>query len=581
MTMKFNDLLNRYMDDIGLTAKKLSTLSGLGDATISRYRSGERTPNDVEKVKVLAHALCVASNNKYNEKQLLEQFLKSTRLNSAQDFSYKFSLLLDTLDIKLNKLAEYMNYNPSMISRIRMNKRRPVDINSFVNLLVSYISQEYNSAEEKFKVCNLLELDFNKKESIKINDELYINELRNWLLQNSTTKKKNIDVNKVNPTSYLNKLDEFNLNDYIEAIHFNDIKIPSVPFQTLTTKTYVGIKEIRKAEIDFLKSTVLSKSKEPLSMCSDMPMEDMAKDMDFSKKWMFGLAMVLKKGLPINIIHNLDRPFNELMLGLESWIPLYMTGLIRPYYIPNRQNEVYGHLHYSSGEVALVGECITSHRDDTRYYLTRKKTEVEFYKRVNKHLLENALPLMEIFTSESKDELYKFLEKNNNFKKLIHKYTVPGIYTMSEELLIRILKRNKLSNNEVKKLVSYRAQLLSNIKDYLRENEILDYVYKYSKEDFVEDKIEINIAESFINKKITYTYDEYLEHIFLNNKFKNSNENYDFTFTNVKEFKRIQFTIAKGKWVLISKGAHPNICFLVMHPILRDAIENMEIAVKE
>lgn len=33
---------------------------------------------------------------------------------------------------------------------------------------------------------------------------------------------------------------------------------------------------------------------------------------------MFGVAMSLKKGLNLNIIHNIDRPFNEMMLGLES-----------------------------------------------------------------------------------------------------------------------------------------------------------------------------------------------------------------------------------------------------------------------
>ena len=48
---------------------------------------------------------------------------------------------------------------------------------------------------------------------------------------------------------------------------------------------------------------------------------DMAKDMDFNRKWMFAIAMSLKKGLHLNIIHNIDRPFHEMMLGLESWIP--------------------------------------------------------------------------------------------------------------------------------------------------------------------------------------------------------------------------------------------------------------------
>ena len=49
------------------------------------------------------------------------------------------------------------------------------------------------------------------------------------------------------------------------------------------------------SELDFLKSTVLSKSSAPVIMYSDMPMKEMAKDPEFPKKWMFGMAMMLKK----------------------------------------------------------------------------------------------------------------------------------------------------------------------------------------------------------------------------------------------------------------------------------------------
>ena len=45
-----------------------------------------------------------------------------------------------------------------------------------------------------------------------------------------------------------------------------------------------------------------------------------------------GLAAILKKGLRLNMVHDLNRPYAEMMLGLESWIPLYMTGQIAPWY---------------------------------------------------------------------------------------------------------------------------------------------------------------------------------------------------------------------------------------------------------
>ena len=64
------------------------------------------------------------------------------------------------------------------------------------------------------------------------------------------------------------------------------------------------IQEMMEAELDFMKATVLSKSMEPVTMYSDMPLEEMAKDPEFPKKWMFGLAMMLKKGLHLNTVHS-------------------------------------------------------------------------------------------------------------------------------------------------------------------------------------------------------------------------------------------------------------------------------------
>ena len=51
-------------------------------------------------------------------------------------------------------------------------------------------------------------------------------------------------------------------------------------------------------------------------------MEKAGEDMNFTKKFMFGLAMCLKKGYHLNMIHNLNRPFKEIMMGINGWIPL-------------------------------------------------------------------------------------------------------------------------------------------------------------------------------------------------------------------------------------------------------------------
>lgn len=156
-------------------------------------------------------------------------------------------------------------------------------------------------------------------------------------------------------------------------------------------------------------------------MYNDMPMEDISKDVEFAKKWMFAIAMSLKKGLHLNIIHNLDRPFNELLLGLEGWIPIYMTGQISPYYFKQPTDKLFAHTLYLSDICALSGEGIRGYHNQSKYYLTCKKNELHFYKTRASHLLKKASSLMDIYTENNKDDFEQFIrnEKNDNEHNII------------------------------------------------------------------------------------------------------------------------------------------------------------------
>ena len=208
-----------------------------------------------------------------------------------------------------------------------------------------------------------------------------------------------------------------------------------------------------ESELDFLKATVLSKSMAPVTMYSDMPLSEMAKDPEFPKKWMFGMAMMLKKGLHLNQIHNIDRPFDEMMLGLESWIPMYMTGQISPYYFKNAQNNIFLHFLKVSGAAALSGEAIAGYHADGKYYLTKSKREVEYYQKRADEMLSNAYPLMDIYRSERENDLNAFLsdDTRRSGKRRSILSTLP-LYTMSEKLLNRILSRHGTDAEQAEKI---------------------------------------------------------------------------------------------------------------------------------
>lgn len=162
-----------------------------------------------------------------------------------------------------------------------------------------------------------------------------------------------------------------------------------------------------------------------------------------------GLAAILKKGLRLNMVHDLNRPYAEMMLGLESWIPLYMTGQIAPWYPRGRHNSVYGHLLFCSGVAAMDGECIAGDFGHGRFLFCQAKKDLPYYRRRADALLQMAQPLMDIYRDASEGAYSSFLFANTHeageYRAVL---TALPPHTLSDECLTRLLKKNGVSSSE-------------------------------------------------------------------------------------------------------------------------------------
>ena len=575
--MKFNEILNKYLKELNCSSKKLSTESELSQSVISRYRSGERTPaKESEQMNKLTTALFnIAQENgqkKYTFDKIKNDFnatLSNDNFNYAT-FSSNLNTLITSLDINTNDMAKYIVFDASHISRIRNGKARPSNPMEFSNKICSYVFSRYKNPED---ISNLQAIIGCKKSDLS-NSKFY-NTLSAWLTSEATSIKSQT-------SDFLYNLDSFNLDDYIKVIKFDKLKVPSIPFYKVKTKHYYGLEEMKEGELNFFKATVLSKSKEDIFMCSDMPMEDMAEDVDFGKKWMFAIAMCLKKGHHLNIIHNLDRPFKEMMLGLESWIPIYMTGQISPYYLKDNKNNIYNHFDYVSGTVALNGECIKGFHNKGMYYLTTNKKEIEYYKEKSDLLLKKASPLMEIYRENNSKEYELFLRKDENILSDRKRYlsSLP-LFTITDDLLIKILKRNKLTNTDIDKIVKYKNNELKYMNNIIKNNKVYDYTYIIKENEFEKDSPSLLLNNLFYDKKINYSYKEYIEHQKLTNVYAKKKKNYEINYINEKTFNNITISFLKNNYVVISKSSNPTIHFVIKHPKLIEAIENFSPLIKE
>lgn len=568
--MTFSEQLNKYIKQIECSSKDLVIFSGLTSSVISRYRRGERTPSlkskQLEQLTDGLYKLSVTKEMNITKEEIYTA-LSDTLNDISIDFeqlSKNFNNLVTTLNINVAELSRLSSYDASFLSRIRTGNGNPSHPKDFATTVCNFIMKKYTSDDDKKAVALLINSSLEELE----NDLNYFNKLFNWFTTNSTPSHNYID-------DFLTNLDKFDLNEYIKAIHFDEMKVPFVPFYKTISKTYYGIEEMKKGELDFFKATVLSKNSEPIFMCSDMPMEDMAQDIEFGKKWMYAIAIMLKKGLHLNIIHNLDRPFNEMMLGLESWLPIYMTGQISPYFLKKSQDNIYCHFNYVSGTVALFGECINGYHDKGKYTLTTNKNDISYYKTKSKILLNKATPLMEIYKKENKNLYSSFITASINVRGNRRRIlsSLP-IHTISDELLMKILKRNKVSNEDIKN-IQFSIQEQKEIIDNTLQTDIFeDEIVEISKEEFIKSPLSLFLADSFFETEIYYTYEDYLEHLKLTKEYSENNTNYKLTFNNHHIFKNIQILILEEHWVMISKNKNPSIHFVIHHPKLRNAIEN-------
>ena len=569
--MKFCELLNDIIVKCSCTAGDLCSGSDISPSTLRRYRSGERVPSaDSKTLAALTAAIASVAEEKnipgLDEKTVMTQILACDDILSTriEDLLYHFDTLLTLLSVSTSRLSQKINYDASTISRFRSGQRQPAEPLKFAKDVADIIAQISEQPEDLAVLAKLLACS----EEALVNEKDRAEKINHWILYGPARAENTI-------STFLSKIDDFDLNEYIKAIHFDEMKVPTVPFQIPSSRTCFGLKEMMEAELDFMKATVLSKSMEPVTMYSDMPLEEMAKDPEFPKKWMFGLAMMLKKGLHLNMIHNIDRPFAEMMLGLESWIPMYMTGQISPYYLKGVQNNVFLHFLKVSDAASLSGEAISDHQADGKYYLTKSRKEISYYKKRAEQLLQNAHSLMDIYREDRMNEWNAFLLSDARVSgKRRNILSAPPLYTMESDFLIEFLAGHNVADPDASRILAYQKAQRGYIEEILQRETITEEIPVIDSEEFGQYPVSLSLSGMFYDQDLSYSYDDYLAHMDHTRAFADSHPNYKLLSLSTQVFRNLQIRIHEDHNVMISKDKSPAVHFVIHHPKLRSAIEN-------
>lgn len=556
--MKFSEKLNGYIRRLSCTAKELSEASQLSSAAISRLRSGSRLPDGKDLERLVGGILAVAARK--GVRGLSAEEVRSD-LSEASDlflldaelFRGNLNRLLEALSVSVSDLARTLNYDTSYLSRVRSGQRTPADLRGFSAEVAKYAAGRFTGEPQRLTVAQLIGVSPKDLSD----DAAYYRLLLKWLTGDGRSGANSV-------MAFLETLDRFDQEGYLKAIRYGEWKVPTVPFSFPTTKRYYGAEEMKKGVLDFLKVTAFSKSEEPAILYNGIPLEESGED-DFRKKYRFGLAVLVKKGLRLRMIHDVGHPFSELMQSLSGYIPFYMSGQLTPYWLENggafcRSLQV-------SGAAAIAGECVADGVSHGMACLTKGREELSFYGMQAEDLLKKSRPLMEILRAEEREQFFASAAAGTGAFRC--RLSGLPLYTASEALLRRMLESRGIPEEEGRAVLARAARQREQAEAFLKRGTALVEVPQLSEEAFSESSVGIE----GLSKEAFYRFEEYREHLHETLEFIGLHENCGLKETEAPVFRSLDLWICPGEWAVIAKKGRETVSFLTRYPPLLRSLE--------
>ncbi|NLK24944.1 MAG: hypothetical protein GX309_13465 [Clostridiales bacterium] len=153
------------------------------------------------------------------------------------------------------------------------------------------------------------------------------------------------------------------------------------------------------------------------------------------------------------------------------------------------------------------------------------------------------------------------------------------LYTATDELIDKILRKNNILNEE--KIKEYVINQRKMIDEILKHDTITEEIPILTEEEFKQFPMTLSLSGMFFEKDIFYSWEDYQKHLYLIREYEKSHVNYIVKENFNSAFRNIQIVIHEGKWVILSKNKTPAIHFLIQHPKMINAFENMIIQVIE
>lgn len=466
------------------------------------------------------------------------------------NFAEKLDFLMTLTKTSNSTLAQWSNIDPSYVSRLRRGDRTPASFESYTIAMAMYFAK---NCSQDFQWNAIVEMMGGRDSSKSITDK----EARKELIHAWLSDEKPVKGSMVR--GFLDNM-TFSQNTGFTGSAPKHSEAASTVLENASVAT--GKQGMRNSAIIFLEKVISSGRKHTLLLFSDQDTSWISEDPGFMRQWAEALTRVLMAGNRIKIIHTVSRNTDEMMTAIRSWVPLYMTGAIEPYYYPKLRDGLFKRtLYVAPGTIAVSSATMGSDLSDTTQFIVTDADSVASFEREFMRYLNICKPLMKIYrksdTLTFKDDLLDFEDTDSS----VRVEGPPALYTLPMGTIETLISSNKaFPKNDIMDFMKRRT---ARFEKHIEENEHLHQIVLPDIDMVRERKAEIVLSDYFCNDPQFYTADLLTAHIKNIIRYMRAFPNYHIRIIDQSENLGYILYAKEEKGVLVTKTSYPSVTFIM------------------
>lgn len=465
-------------------------------------------------------------------------------------FKEKLDFIMTLTKTSNSRLAKYASLDNSYISRLRNGNRSLPKKESFTAIFAAYFASHLRTDQAKAMLCQVIPIDFS---DIPGSEADLSKLIHSWLTDG---KKDTMDLVNI----YIHKLKTKEKINYQET---KGIEIRAGYYHEI--ESYIGPEGNSDAIINFLKIATMTKSPSKLFIFEDNNNVLFYKP-NFKSKY-FGLLMSLVDlHYEISVVFNINKPAEETLPIISSWLPLLLTGAVKAYYYPRYRDQLFNHHMLVIPEKMALMRTNFQRANDcsvTNIY-TDKIVVASFTKEFSTFINYCHLLSTVVDSTSHKGYLDPLFWYDTQMEDSIIKTPCLTSMTMPLILVNQIFK--SVEHKDKKACMQFHQQRAPKFKDYLSQCNYTEIIGLPTIETVLSGKILISYPDTFGIKERYYTPIEFCQHlrnvIFLLKQFPK----YNIYLAPSQQSDDISIEVRENTGVIFAKYSKTTVYFLIMEP---------------